>query len=354
MWRAHTSLSECRRFQLLATLALLAALVTLNFASTTGASLPSRSLLLSDNQASATANYVFSFDIPAPQVIGSLKFQICANSPLLSDPCTAPSGFDISAAALSGQSGETGFVVLPAGTTSNTVVLTRVPTMSSATSVSYTFTGVANPSATGAYYGRLQTFTTADASGSDTDHGGLAYDIDGVVQVQTTVPPYLLFCSGVAITGFDCGTVSGNYVNFGNLNSTATASAESQMLTATNALNGYNIHVYGTTMTSGNNVINALPVADVSRPGTSQFGLNLVANVTPSVGQDPVGPGFASPTVGYNQQDFYKFSSGDLIASTPTVDDFRKLTASYIINIQKDQPIGVYVSTLTYVCLANF
>jgi hypothetical protein len=126
------------------------------------------------------------------------------------------------------------------------------------------------------------------------------------------------------------------------------------MLSATNALSGFNINVFGTTMTSGNNTIGAIAAADVSRPGVAQFGLNLVANSTPGVGQNPAGPGSAAPTIGYDVPDIFKFASGDLVASTPTVDDFKRLTASYIINIPNGQPIGAYASTLTYVCLANF
>jgi len=174
------------------------------------------------------------------------------------------------------------------------------------------------------------------------------------VQISTTVPPYLLFCGGVVIGGFDCAAASGSYINFGNLASSSTASATSQLLSATNAASGFAITVFGSTMTSGNNIINALNTRDVSRTGVPQFGMNLVANLTPAVGNDPQGAGTAAPTANYGLADFFKFTSGDTIATTASVDDFRKLTASYVINIPVGQPIGVYSTTLTYVCLANF
>ena len=320
-----------------------------------GAQLPQRSLLISDSRANRTGvTYVLSFNLPSSETLGSIKLQICANDPLLNDPCTTPSGFDISSATLSSQSGATGFTILPAGTNPNTIVLSRLPATSGPGSVSYTFTGVVNPSTEDTYYGRLQTFSSIDASGSENDHGGLAFSISDAIQVTTTVPPYLLFCTGITITGFDCATASGNYINFGNLNSSSTSSGQTQMLTATNAASGFNIRVSGPTMTSGNNIINALATRDVSRPGSSQFGLNLVANQTPSVGLAPQGPGAAAPVAGYDQANFYKFVSGDVVASAPGADAYKLFTVSYIVNVPKDQSPGVYVTSLTYVCLANF
>jgi hypothetical protein len=313
-----------------------------------------RSLEVGNSQAGAVTIYATGFDISSPEVLGSIQVEFCASSPLFGTPCTAPSGFDVSGAALSSQNGETGFIILPGGTNSNTIVLSRVPAMTTATTVNYALSNVTNPSAVGSYYARIQTFTSADASGLNTDFGGLAYSINGAVQVSTTVPPYLLFCSGVTINGFDCSTASGSYINMGILSSQSTASAQSQLVTATNAANGFNITVDGLTMTSGNNIISALINRDLSRPGTSQFGINLVTNATPLVGQSPTGPGLAMPANGYNQPDFYKFTSGDTIAGASAVDDFRKLTASYVVNIQNGQPVGVYVATLTYICLANF
>ncbi len=319
-----------------------------------GAELPQRSIMLSDNRISASATYRLGFTIPAPEVLGSIKLQFCANDPLFGDPCVAPGGFDVTGSALNAQSGETGFTILPAGTNANTVVLTRVPALASAGGVSYTFASVVNPSSGGTYYGRLQTFSSADASGSENEHGGLAFGIDSNVQLSATVPPYLLFCAAVTIGGFDCANANGSYINFGDLSAQSTASATSQLLTATNGDNGYVISISGSPMTSGNNIINSLSSADVSRPGISQFGLNLVANTTPAVGQNPTGSGAAAPLAAYDQPDFYTFVPGDPVASTPTADDYRKLTTSYIINIDRNQPIGVYASTLTYVCLANF
>lgn len=319
-----------------------------------GATLPQRSLELSNSTASAVASYALTFTIPNSETLGSIELQFCSDSPLIGLSCDPPAGFDISSAVLSSQSGVTDFSILATGTNPNTIVLTRIPSPVAGGTVSYTFTNVTNPSSDGPLYGRLQTFASSDASGSNNDQGGLAMSINSAVNVSTTVPPYLLFCSGLTITGFDCGTASGNYINFGDLSSSTTGSADSQLLTATNAENGFTIRIEGTTMTSGNNVINAMAARDVSRPGVSQFGVNLVKNTTPAVGDDPQGSGSAVPDPAYSQPDWYQFIPDSVIASATAPDEYKQFTASYIINISNNQPPGVYASTLTYVCLANF
>ena len=319
-----------------------------------GIQIPERSLLLSDSQASASATYILGFTVPGAETIGSIKLQICANSPLLEDPCVAPAGFNIAASPVSGQTGETGFSIYAPGTNSNVVTLTRAAALASAIPVTYTFSNVINPSAAGTYYGRVQTFASIDASGSENDRGGMAFSINGNIQVNATVPPYLLLCTGISITGVNCSTASGDYINFGNLVSTATSSAQSQLVMATNAQNGYVLSYTGSTMTSGNNIISAISPRDVSRPGIGQFGLNFAANTTPLVGADPVGPGSAVAVAAYNLPNWYQFVAGDTLVSTSSADDFRKFTASYIVNRPSTQTVGVYVATITYVCLANF
>jgi hypothetical protein len=127
-----------------------------------------------------------------------------------------------------------------------------------------------------------------------------------------------------------------------------------QMVLATNAVSGYNLFLNGTTMTSGNDTIPAMTASDVSRPGTSQFGINLRANTTPAVGANVQGPGLGTPSANYGTADFFRFVPGELIASSPSVTDFSKYTVSYIVNISRDQDPGIYVTTLEYVAVATF
>lgn len=314
-----------------------------------------RQLRLSDSMASATnVQYELRFSGHPTVSVGSIRLQLCANDPFPGMPCTVPGGLDFTSAALVAQSGMTGFSIHPS-TTANELVLTRTPAAGSGAVSIYELAGVHNPTNPGSYYGRLETFASTDASGIAEAANGLAIAITpSDVTIQTYVPPYLEFCLGNIIVGEDCGTASGNYIDFGELSPTRTSTGQTKLLVATNADYGYSIQVTGTTLTSGINVIPPMTSQDISRPGTSQFGMNLRANSTPSSGQDPIGMGRGAPTSDYNVPNRFKFLSGETVAGYNDPDYFETYTVNYIVNVASSQPPGIYVSTLTYIALATF
>ncbi len=297
--------------------------------------------------------YEVSFTITTPGTLGSVELQFCSNSSLPEDTCDAPNGFNASGAVLASQSGVTGFSISPASTANN-VILTRTPSAVGAVQVTVRLNGIVNPSAEGSYYGKIFTHASTDASDPYTDFGGLAFAINPSVSINTEVPPYLIFCIGNAIPANDCSTAEGDYVNVGDMGPTYTSSGQTQLLAGTNAEHGYSISVQGPTLTSGNNEIPVITPGGISVPGVSQFGINLRANTSPVSGQNPTGPGTGTPTIGYSQANHYRYASGDTIASSSNADDYRRYTVSYVINVSANQPPGVYASTFTYVCLANF
>jgi len=334
---------------------LLVAGLTLHLFSSTsyGAPLGPRSLELSKNTASDTSDYDLTLTLSTADTLGSVLVQFCSNDPLPNTPCTAPGGFSDSAAVLSSQSGPGDFTISNAST-ANQLILTRTASVVPVEPLEFNFTGVINPSAPGSYYVRLITYASEDTSGPDTDYGGIAYLIMSSINITAEVPPYLIFCTGVTISGLNCNNALGDFIDLGELSSTSTRSGTSQLLVATNSASGYSVTAGGTTMTSGNNVIQALASGDVSRPGAAQFGFNLTANSTPAVGAAPVGPGHGFAVPSYNQPNIFRFNNGDVILSQPAPDITRVYTASYLVNVPLTQAPGVYVTTLTYVCLANF
>lgn len=318
-----------------------------------GARLGKRTLKISDSQVGAIATYEVAFTLSTSGILGTINIQFCSNDPLPSTACVAPNGFDTSSAVLASQSGETGFT-RTAGTPANVLQITRPSSPNGTVAVVYSFTGVKNPTDIGPFYARLLTYGTSNGSGPASDYGGVALNILPDLAITAEVPPYLIFCSAVTISTFNCSSASGSLIDFGNLSATQTRSGSSQFMTATNAKDGYSVTILGSTMTSGVNNIPALTTNDVSRPGVGQFGLNLTTNSTPLVGGGPSGPGVVSPVPGYSQANQYHFVSGDVVVQNSVPDDVRKYTASYIVNIPAVQPPGIYVSTLTYICLANF
>lgn len=315
--------------------------------------LQGRSLKLSDNQAGISTVYEFGFAITEATPIAAITFQFCANTPIPYDICTVPTGLDVSEAVLASQTGNTGFSVA-AQTTANRIVLERSGAPANLSQSTYRFGSVVNPSADGSYYVRIQTYQTTQTTGQADNYGGIAFVINRDIEITATVPPYLLFCVGVTVNGFDCDNVVGNYVNFGEFSSRQASQGTTQMLAASNARDGYTIRVNGPTLTSGNNIINNLVGSDISRPGVSQFGMNLRSNNSPQGGLDVAGSGSGLPTNGYNQINSYRFNSGDVVAVSDAPDRARKYTTTYLVNINRSQAPGAYVSTLTYVALGAY
>jgi hypothetical protein len=316
--------------------------------------LGTRFLEISDNKAGANGvTYNVSFTTTTPGLIGSVEIEFCSNSTFIVDPCTPPAGLSASVATLSSQSGMTGFSISGASS-ANDIILTRTAAAEGIVTADYVFNNFTNPSSAGSYFVRLQTFPTTDASGVSTDHAGIAFSINPGVSVKLTVPPYLLFCVGVTITGTDCSTVTGNFIDLGNFSTSVTSSGQSQMVVATNGKTGYNITVNGTTLESGNNTLPAMTVTAPATKGVSQFGINLRANSSPSIGLDPYGPGIGTPTANYGSKNLYHYNDGDVIASAPSPEDLHRFTVSYIADVSGSQAVGIYSSTFTYIALANF
>lgn len=310
---------------------------------------------LSDSNPGDSATNLVSFQIANTNAtLGSIQIQFCSNSPLVGLPCTAPTDLDASGAVLSNQIGNTGFSISGLSDT-NTIILTRTPAAGTNVSNTYQLDGIINPSTLGTYYVRLTIYPTTDASGAYTVGGGIAVSTVSQLDVNTHVPPYLLFCSAITIVNHDCADASGNYVDLGSFNDNQTSSGASEFTVATNAMSGFSVIVQGDTLRSGINAIPGLSSPTVSLIGVSQFGLNLRTNSVPVVGGDPFGNGGSGTIAGnYNIPNQYTFNSGDIVLSSTGPSDFETYTVSYIANVNTNQTPGFYVTTISFICLANF
>lgn len=313
----------------------------------------SRYAKLSNSLPSELSRYDVGFTYTNTGVpVGSVRLQFCGNSPLLTEPCTAPTGMDVSAVLLGNQQGELGFTVgsIPA---TNEIILTRPASLPAGVAAEYELQNILNPSTSGTYYMRIETFTSTDATGLAIESGGVALAATPGLQVATEVPPYLLFCAAIDITSDDCNTASNYVLDFGEFSTSQTASGASNVVVGTNAANGMSVVLSGTTLTSGNNVVPALETGDRSRRGTSQFGINLVDNSDPNIGANSTAPA-AIVGNGYNQSNIFRFQNGETIVSSAGPTGTSTFTVSYMANISSAQPAGYYATTITYICLANF
>lgn len=119
---------------------------------------------------------------------------------------------------------------------------------------------------------------------------------------------------------------------------------------------GYMLQIIGEAPKYKNHVLNVLGTPTVSKPGTEQFGINVVKNTTPGVGADPVqqpsGTSAASLLKpNYNTPNKFMYQSGDTIALSQSDNGGADYTISMIVNISNSTPAGRYSGDFSAVVL---
>lgn len=316
------------------------------------AQLTSRSMAESNSAGGGPSAHTFKFTTGSAASIGSIGFLYCTTA---TGSCTTPATLLTTSATLTQQSGATGFSMVN-GTNGNPYIMQSpaIP-IGAGTVLTYTLSNITNPTPDNTeYYVRITTYTGTDGATGPTDTGAVAVSTATPISFTGTTPESLIFCVGTSITS-DCTTVSGSSVDFGVFSPLATSTGNSVMQASTNAGNGYNITVNGTALASGANQIPFMLSLAASQTGQSQFGMNLRSNSAPiSFGADPAGPGSGNYNTGYNTVNQYKLQTGDTVATASSPSDINTFTSSYVVNIKPSQAAGVYTTTLTYVCTANF
>lgn len=131
--------------------------------------------------------------------------------------------------------------------------------------------------------------------------------------------------------------------------------------------NGYVVQIYGPPPTNGTHQVTTTTSPYTSAQGTEQFGINLVANTTPSVGANAVQDsdtahaaqpfGFGAPAtspVDYGTANQFHYNSGDTIAQSTQSSGYTYYTISYIMNITPVTPGGTYTTAQTLVVTSAF
>lgn len=351
------------------------------------------------SQPGGNANHSFSFTLPTQAAgtgddVGSIKFQYCTTAAPVTGGvgCIAPTGIDVSGVTLGSETGVTGFNGMTkvnddddtgSAVPLNTVIINKATAADIGapnTAATYRLDGVINPSTPQTFFVRISTHASLDGTGASIDTGTVAAATSRQIILDGTMPESLVFCAGqtVGLTGGvpDCSTVTTGAVSFDALFSpTDTATATSQMAASTNAGAGYAITVNGATMSSGSNQITAMNNAGAPTAlvlGTSQFGMNLLENITTFNNATPtpaeLGTNIApasngtnyrgQPTANYGTADQFKFVSGDEVANSANGGaggtDAQIYTVGYVVNVPGSQPAGTYTTTLTYVCTPTF
>lgn len=310
--------------------------------SVSAAQITARSVTIGSSVASASTSYSFSFTTPSATAVKSVAFQACTTA---SGACTTPSGFSVSSSTLpsqpTGLGAGSGWTVSTATAGSLRVVNAANATAPSG-SQAVSFGAVTNPSATNStFFFRITTYSDATWT-TPIDTGTVATSTAGQITVTASVDEALTF------------TLASATASLGTLTTSSTGSATSSLTASTNGTSGYSITVNGVTLTSGANTITALSSPTASAVNNKQFGINLAANATPSVGSAVSGTGTGAAAAGYNTANSYKFVTGETIASAAGPTNSNTYTVSYIANIDGSTAAGTYSTLLTYIATANF
>ena len=134
--------------------------------------------------------------------------------------------------------------------------------------------------------------------------------------------------------------------------STSTPATAIGTFTVKNYLsNGYVVHTASDPPRSAGSTFHTLATPSTptaSAPGTEQFGMNLVANTSPSVvGAIPVQVpdstfSFGAAAANYNTANVYKYTKGDIVAQSTKESGQTNYTVTYLFNISTATPAGLY------------
>jgi hypothetical protein len=302
-----------------------------------------RKVVIGSSVASASTTYAFTFTVPSSTVIQSVGFAACTTA---SGTCTPAAGFSSSSSTLTSQptnlGDASGWTVSTA--TTGQLRLSKSGNVAAPTgSQTVSFSNVTNPSATNStFFMRITTYSDASWT-TPIDTGVVAASTAGQITVTASVDETLTF------------TLMTAAVALGSLTTSTTGTGVSTMTVGTNGSTGYSVGYSGNTLTSGTNTITAMSSPSASTMNSKQFGINLMANTTPSIGSAVTGTGSGTPQTGYATANTFKFNpAGDVVAAATAPTNTNVFTTSYIANIDASTAAGAYSTVLTYTATANF
>lgn len=143
--------------------------------------------------------------------------------------------------------------------------------------------------------------------------------------------------------------VTGSSIDFSTLSPSTTATGTATFSVKNYTSWGYVVLTTGQPV-NGNHTLAPMTTAGSSQTGVEQFGINLVANTSPTTfGAVPVqvpSSSFSNGVAasGYNTANTYKYVDGDTVASAPKSSGETDYTISYIANVNATTtPGGKYL-----------
>ena len=168
---------------------------------------------------------------------------------------------------------------------------------------------------------------------------------------NTDRTPYLAF------------TVTGTSTNLGVLSVGSAATTTATFSVKSYLAGGYVVQTASDPPTNSlpsAPMMHALTTPTASSPGTEQFGINLVANTSPTTfganpGQVPDSTfGFGTAATGYNTPNLFKYVKGDTVAQSLKSSGETDYTISYLFNISNVTAAGQYTFNHVLVATSTF
>jgi len=345
--------------------------------------------------------YTIGFTVATTGNIGGAVIDFCSNSPITSDSCTAPTGFNTNFASLgiANRTGVTDWSIDTTNSTASRVILTRTAaSVSASTAVEFDLgttaaaDGITNPTVNGTFYARILTYAatataqayTSTVPGTFVDDGGVAMAIANELTITARVQEVLQFCVGTTDSGTnsDCTDISGTTINLGVVESSVVASTSDtagRAMIRTNANSGAVIYYKAEQNTSSGKLkVAGATCSGVSTTdqcfnstgttqnsivaGTEEFGMTLT-NVDTSNGGATTnlscdtqydGDGTCNGVGTYTDYAWDDTGNFDTIATSSSVLDDEMITMKFAATASPTTPTGLYTVTANFVATATF
>jgi len=151
--------------------------------------------------------------------------------------------------------------------------------------------------------------------------------------------------------------VNSGDVNFGDFSPSTAATATATFSVIDYTSFGYIVQIIGNPPSHAGHTITAMSSTAPSQTGIEQFGINLVANTSPtSLGANPDNGqfGYGQASSNYNSPNNYRYVSGETIAQGNKSSGQTNYTISYIINVSSLTPGGQYTGGQTLLCTGTY
>lgn len=340
-----------------------------------------RSVALSNSSVSATG-VTYTVNFTAVQAAGAFVVDFCSDSPVLGQTCTAPTGFNATAAA----STTSGFTSVT-GTTSKVTV---TGTINASDTVSVALSGITNPSTAGPLYARIVTYangtdaagyTSADPDvvGAHKDDGGVAMSITPTIGVSGAVLESMTFCVSKAAITTNCVTTTAPTLKIGEtvgstqaLDAAHVSTGDIYTQISTNASNGAVVNLKSNATGCGGLINSSKPggcyilpaLAGDITAGQAKFGVktatasNLDANSNGTL-QPVTGSGYSNAAYALN------YAAGNATGVTSTYGDpfidtngapanGQNMKLTFGASVSNSTPAGLYSADLSLIATGKF